>query len=39
MGEAESVSQQEDSTGHGPRLAERAPMMLHAGEVGVDRPP
>ena len=46
MGEAESVSQQEDSTGHGPRLAERAPMMLHAAmevgncsEVGVDRPP
>ena len=30
MGEAESVSQQEDSTGHGPRLAERAQMMLHA---------
>ena len=25
MGEAESVSRQEDSTGHGPRLAERAP--------------
>ena len=44
--EAESVSQQEDSTGHGPRLAERARMMLHAAmkvgncsEVGVDRPP
>ena len=32
MGEAESVSQQEfsTSTGHGPRLAERAQMMLHA---------
>ena len=32
MGEAESVSQQEfsKSTGHGPRLAERAQMMLHA---------
>ena len=43
---AESVSQQEDSTGHGPRLAEREPIMLHAAikvgncsEVGVDRPP
>ena len=30
MGEAESVSRQEDSIGHGPRLAERAQMMLHA---------
>ena len=30
MGEAESVSQQEDSTSHGTRLAERAQMMLHA---------
>ena len=32
MGEAESVSQQEFSifTCHGPRLAERAQMMLHA---------
>ena len=30
MGEAESVSQQEDSTGHGPRLAVRAQVMLHA---------
>ena len=32
MGEAESVSQQEFSmfTGHRPRLAERAQMMLHA---------
>ena len=32
MGEAESVSQQEFSisTGHGPRLVERAQMMLHA---------
>ena len=30
MGEAESVSQQEDSTGHGPLLAERAQMMSHA---------
>ena len=30
MGEAEGVSQQEDSTGHGPRLAERPPVMLHA---------
>ena len=47
MGESESVSQQEFSifTGHGPRLAERAQMMLHAvmengvdcSEVGVDR--
>ena len=30
MGEAESASQQEDSTGHGPGLAERAQAMLHA---------
>ena len=44
MGEAESVSQQEDSTGHGSRLAKRAPMMLRAAlkvgnrsEVGVGR--
>ena len=35
MGEAESVSQSEDSTGHGPRLAERAQIMLHgAMKVG-----
>ena len=40
-----SVPQQEDSTGHGPRLAKRAQVMLHAAmkvgncsEVGVDRP-
>ena len=46
MGETENVSQQEYSTGHGARLAERAPVMLHAAmkvgncrEVGVDRPP
>ena len=30
MCEAENVSQQEDSTGHGPRHAERAPVMLRA---------
>ena len=30
MGEAESVSQQEHSTGHGPRLAEQAQVRLHA---------
>ena len=29
-GETESVLQQECSTGHGPRLSERAPVMLHA---------
>ena len=30
IGETESASQQEYSTGHGARLAERAQMMLHA---------
>ena len=37
MGETENVSQQEDSTGHGPRLTERAPVTLHAA-MKVEKP-